>query len=580
MKNLFKYVSKYWPLYVLPTVCMILGIGLDLLNPYITGILVDDVIKKSNYSNMTLLLISILIIALLRSLFIYIKDFRFDKISSYITKDLKLDLFNHIQSLSYSFFDKKNTGELMSRIDSDVDRIWETIGFGFAFAIQNVLYFIFASFCLFSISPLLALITLIPIPFLAFTALRLEKDIDKTFEDISDNNSKMNTIAQENIAGVRLVKAFARERHELSKFFKYNNTNYQLSLKKFKVFGNYFPLFDFLSNLCILIVIVLGGILVINNAISVGQLVEFNLYTWSIIWPVRNLGWLSNMIAQSNASSKKIFKIMDEKPDIESKAGALKLENSTGSINFNNVSFSYPGESEPVLKDINLKIKAGSTVAIMGSTGSGKTSLTSLIGRYYDVTSGNITVDGINVKDLDLKSLRESISVVPQDVFLFSESIKDNIQFANNTANDEMVYHACEKACASEFISSLEDGYATVIGERGIGLSGGQKQRLSIARALIKDSSILILDDSTSALDMDTEFKLLKNIYDHSKNMTTIIVAHRISAVKNADLIVIMEDGKIVETGNHSSLVASKGKYYDIYKEQFKDLGLCEEEVV
>ncbi|MCM1992071.1 ABC transporter ATP-binding protein [Oceanirhabdus seepicola] len=578
MKKILKYISKYWTSYIIPIMFMVFGIALDMLNPKITGMFIDDVIKDGQYHLTTKLLIGILGIAFSRSIFMYIKEYRFDKTSSLISRDLKKDLFNHIQSLSFSYFDKKNTGELMSRVDSDVDRIWETIGFGLALFIENILYFIIASICLFSISWKLTLIALIPMPFLALVAIKLEKEIDQTFEDISDNTSEMNTIAQENLAGVRLVKAFAREKYELSKFFNFNKKNHDLSIKKFKVFGKYFPLFDFLSNICILLVIIIGGIFVIQGSLSVGELVQFNLYAWMIIWPMRMLGWLSNMIAQANASSKKIFKIMDTEPEIKNKINAIELKDMKGHIKFNNVSFKY--DDEEILKGVNLDIAPGSTVAIMGSTGSGKSTLTNLIGRYYDVTEGSVTIDGFNVKDLHLNTLRSQMAVVPQDVFLFSDSIEENIKFACESATLKDVESACEKACAKNFIESLEDKYDTVIGERGIGLSGGQKQRLSIARALINDSKILILDDSTSALDMDTEFQLLKNIYDHCAHMTTIIIAHRISAVKNADMIVIMEDGNIAEQGNHASLIAKGGKYYDIYREQFKDLGLCEEEVV
>lgn len=580
MKKLFSYVLKYWPKYVLPVTCMILAIGINMLTPHITGEFIDKVIGEGQYDLSTKLLASLVVIALLRSTFMYIKGFQFDKVSSLITRDLKIDIFDHIQSLPYSFFDKKNTGELMSRIDSDVGRIWETIGFGLALFAENMIFLVLATCCLFTISWKLTLITLLPLPFLALTALKLEKTINGTFGKISDNNSKMNTIAQENIAGVRLVKAFAREKHELSKFFKFNKKNYDLSIEKFNIFGKAFPQFNFYSNLSILAVLVLGGIFVINGSITIGELIKFNLYTWMIIWPIRMLGWLSNMVAQCNASSKKIFKIMDVKADIFSKPAALKLDSLTKEISFKDVSFKYSDEDEYVLKNINLTIPQGSTVAVMGATGSGKSSLINLIGRYYDVTSGCITLDGINVKDLDVKSLRSKLSIVPQDVFLFSESIKENINFANRDASFDDIKAACRKACAEEFISSLDEGYDTVIGERGIGLSGGQKQRLSIARALVKNSDILVLDDSTSALDMETEFQLLKNIYSYCEDMTTIIVAHRISAVKNADMIIVMDDGQIVECGNHASLVAKRGHYYDIYKEQFKDLGICEEEVV
>ena len=324
--------------------------------------------------------------------------------------------------------------------------------------------------------------------------------------------------------------------------------------------------------------IVLGGFLVMREEISIGVLVAFSGYIWNLIWPMRMLGELMDLLSRNTASAKKIFAIMDRNPEIKNNEKKYKKEVINGDIKFNNVSFKY--NDEIVLDNINLDIKAGSTVAIMGTTGSGKTSLLNLIGRYYDVQEGSVEIDGIDVKEYDLNFLRKSMSIVPQDTFLFSDSIINNIKFSNDNASFEEVKKASDLACALDFIESLEEGFDTEIGERGIGLSGGQKQRISIARALVRNSKILILDDSTSALDMETEHKLLKNLKEREKESTTFIIAHRISAVKNSDLIVYLENGKIKEQGTHEELLNLKGAYYDIYCDQFKDFNMLEQEVI
>jgi ATP-binding cassette subfamily B protein len=312
-----------------------------------------------------------------------------------------------------------------------------------------------------------------------------------------------------------------------------------------------------------------------KESISLGTLVAFTGYINMLIWPMRMLGWLTNLIAQANASAKKITDIMDVEPAIKDTEDSLRLRNVKGDIEFNNVSFKY--REEYVLRNVSLKVKPGSTVAIMGTTGSGKSSIINLIGRYYDVTDGAILVDGYDVKEVNLKDLRSRMAIVPQDTFLFSASIEENIRFGKEDASFEEIREACRLACAEDFIEELEEKYDTVIGERGIGLSGGQKQRLAIARALIRESSILILDDATSALDMETEYRLLKNLHEKHKKATTFIIAHRISAVKNADQILYVEDGKVVERGTHEQLLQRKGKYYEIYCEQFKDFDSLEE---
>ena len=402
-------------------------------------------------------------------------------------------------------------------------------------------------------------------PALTYVVFKLERKVGEVYGKISDQRAALNTTAQENIAGVRLVKAFAREKFEISKFLKKNRHNYILNMEQAKAWGKYFPKIEFLSNFIVVIVVTVGGFLVIGQEISLGTLVAFSNYIFMLIWPMRMMGWLTNIISQCYASLKKVEKIFQQQPEIKNPVNPIEPKEFNGHVVFKNVSFKY--NETPVLKNINIDAKPGSTIAIMGVTGSGKTSLINLIGRFYDVSEGNILINSIDVRDMDLKFLRSKISIVMQDVFLFSDSIKENIKFGVKEVFDEKLISVSKAAKAYDFISEMPQNFDTVVGERGVGLSGGQKQRISIARAFMKDSKILILDDATSALDMETEQEIQKAL-DKYKDVTKFIIAHRISAVKNADEILIFEDGEIVERGKHQELLDLKGKYYDTYLNQ------------
>lgn len=581
MKRIFNYVLKHKVLLIVPSIAMLIGIIADMFNPYFAKVIIGDVIQEGKSHLLLGALIGLLVVTVSRTILGYVKEYLFDILSAEVNKDIKQELFDHIQSLPFSYFDSMNTGELMSRINEDVENIWKTISFGLRLFVENIIYFILATSILFYLNWKLALACLIIIFPIAYIAIVFEKKVGKTYEKISDQGAELNTTAQENIAGVRLVKAFAREKHEILKFLRMNKENYKLNMEQAGIVAKYLPQTEFLTNLAQVIMIVLGGILIIRkdpSGLDIATLVAFQGYMSMLIWPMRHLGWLTNLLAQNSASAKKIFAILDTKSDIKNIENPVVPSEIKGHIVFDNVTFSY--NDQEVLKDINLDIKAGSTVAIMGTTGSGKTSLINLIGRYYDPTKGSVIIDGVNVRELDLKTLRKNMSIVPQDTFLFSDTILENIRIGNKDASMEQVKQACQMACAMEFIDDLEQGFDTIIGERGIGLSGGQKQRLAIARALVRNGSIMILDDATSALDMETEYELLKNLNSLDKKATTFIIAHRISAVKNADLIIYLENGRIVEKGTHNELLALKGRYYDIYCDQFKDFEDVESEVV
>ena len=578
MKRILKYVSKYKGTVIIGTMCMLIVIGVDLFLPYLQQVFIDSGLMKGNQNVIVSVLVWIGIITIIKAMLGYGKEFLYDVLSSWVHQDIKNDLFAHIQTLEFEYFDNMNTGELMSRIGEDAENIRQTIGYGMRLFIENIIYFVISTIILFVLNYKLALACFIVMIPIGFIGIKLENKFGETYSKISDQTAEINTIAQEDIAGIKLVKAFSREKYEINKFLKMNKVYYDLNMEQAKIIGDYFPPIEFLTNIALVIMIVLGGFLVMDGEVSIGILAAFNGYIWNLIWPMRMLGELTDLLSRTVSSANKIFAIMDKDPSIKTKENFKDVKNIKGNIKFEGVNFRY--DDKLVLKNINLDIEAGSTVAIMGATGAGKSSLINLIGRYYDTCKGSIKIDGIDIKEYNLEFLRKNMAIVPQETFLFSETILNNIKFSNENASFEEIKEASKLACANEFIEGLELGYNTEIGERGIGLSGGQKQRIAIARALVRKAKILILDDSTSALDMETEHELLKNLSNRKHESTTFIIAHRISAVKNADLIIYLEDGQIKESGTHDELLKKKGRYYDIYNDQFRDFNLLEEEVI
>ena len=566
--GIFKdYISKRMVFLIVPILAMIIVLGIDSFFPYLQKIFVDDILLGSDKSKLGLFFGVFLGLSLLRGILGYIKEFLFDKFSLNVSKEIRMDLFKKIQSFEFSFFDSTNTGELMSRIGEDVDIVWETISYGLRLLIEGI--FIISVTIMMSMSPSLTIICLVILLPVGVLAILVNKKFHRNYSKISDKVADINLMAQQDIAGIRLVKAFAREKYETEKFLKVNKDYYDLNITQARILSNFLPVIDILTNLTPVAMIIYGGYLVIKGNITMGTLLAFSSYILNLSFCVKNIGGLVNMMSQNRASMDKIFNILKRKPQITSMENSYNPDKVKGEIEFKNVSFRY--NEEEVLKKINLKIPAGSTVAIMGETGCGKSSILSLIGRHYDVSSGEVLIDGVNVKKWNLDSLRENMAVVFQDTFLFSDSIKDNIDFGGNKSEDEII-EAAKDSCAYDFIKEMPEGFETEVGERGLGLSGGQKQRLAIARALVRKTPILILDDATSALDMETEFNVLKNLSKKQDKATTFIIAHRISGVKDADIILFMKDGEIVEMGDHESLLKKKGYYYSVYCHQFQDL--------
>lgn len=567
MKKISTHIWEHLPAYLLAVFGLVVSVSLDMLSPQLTKQIIDDVIGNGNTNALKGILLGILAIGIGRFIFGYIKEYLFDVTGAHIAANIRKDIFRHIQSLSASFFDRTGTGELMSRIKDDVDRIWDGLTYVSMLTIEVVVHTSLILFCMFRSNWKLALIPAVCMVICAALAIYLEKKLDSIYDAISEENAELNTVAEENLTGVRTVKAFAREKYEIEKFLSHNKHYYDLNMEQSRVFVKYHPLFSLVSKLLPLLVLLVGGYFCLYQDFTLGSLGSFVQYSTNIVWPMEMLGWLTNSLSSAIASNKKLKKLYAEKPSVTEPEEPVILPQVTGKVAFDHVSFKR--DDKEVLSDISFTVEAGHTLGIMGATGSGKSSIIHLLQRLYDSTEGSILLDDVDVKTLSLKQLRGNISLVMQDVFLFSDTINENVRLGKREfVTDSIVRESAHAAQASSFIEEMNQGYDTVIGERGVGLSGGQKQRISIARALAKKNPILIMDDSTSALDMETEHEIQQTLKT-LQNTTKIIIAHRISAVRNADEIIFLEDGHIAERGTHESLLKEHGLYYETYMAQY-----------
>lgn len=568
MKKISTYVWEQKFAFLFAIISLIISVVLDMLSPQLTKHIVDDVIIGGQMQKLLPLLSGILCIGLGRCIFQYAKEYTFDATGSKISFEIRRDLFRHVQSLSAEFFDRTGTGELMSRVKDDVDKIWDGLTYVGMLLLEVIIHTSIVLFCMYSLNWKLAILPTLCMAAAACIAIFMERKLDNVFEAISEENASLNTVAEENLTGVRTVKAFAREKHEISKFLSHNQRYYDLNMAQSKLFVKYHPYLSLITKLLPIIILLIGGYLFKNGEITLGDLSAFIEYSMNIVWPMEMLGWLTNSFSSAIASNRRIKKLYEEKPVITDPEAPVILPKVNGKITFSHVSF-HKADRHEILHDISFTAEPGKTVGIMGATGAGKSSLIYLLQRLYDATEGAILLDDVNVKSLSLKQLRSSISLVMQDVFLFSDTILDNVMLGKKEQLSlSAVREAAHRAQAGSFIEKMEQQYDTVIGERGVGLSGGQKQRITIARALAKKTPVLVLDDSTSALDMETEQSIHETLR-HLPDTTKIIIGHRISAVCHADEILILENGRIAERGNHKSLLAQKGLYYQTYVAQY-----------
>ena len=568
MKKLSSYIWEHKFAYLLAICSLLISVSLDMLSPQLTRHIVDDVITGGEIHKLKYLLAGILCIGIGRCIFQYTKEYTFDVAGAKIMGEMRKNLFDHIQSLSADFFDRTGTGELMSRIKDDIDRIWDGLTFVGMLMIEVVVHTSIVLFCMYSLSWKLSIIPTICMALSALIAIVMENKLGAVYESISEENAQLNTVAEENLAGVRTVKAFAREKYEISKFLSHNKRYYDLNMQQSKVFVKYSPYISLITKLLPLSVLVSGGMLVMQGEITLGTLTAFIEYSMNIVWPMEMLGWLTNSLSSAIASNKKLKAIYREVPSVKNPDEPVILSEVKGKIEFANVSF-HKADGYEILHDISFTIEPGKTLGIMGATGAGKSSLIYLLQRLYDVTDGAIYLDDVDIRKLSLKQLRSAVSLVMQDVFLFSDTITENVKLGKKALiSDKAVQKAAKAAQAKGFIERMDKQYETVIGERGVGLSGGQKQRITIARALAKKDPILVFDDSTSALDMETEQQIQETL-DKLAGTTKIIIGHRISALCRADEIIILENGSIKERGTHQSLLAQKGLYYQTYQAQY-----------
>lgn len=560
-----KYRFRLFFAMILVTITSLLAI----VNPRISGIIVDDVINKGNRKILPMMIIIMILATFLRSLLKYIFILIFETSSQdmlYIMRDF---VYRRLMAQDFSFYNNNRTGDLMSRMTGDMDAIRHFVAWVIYNVYENILLFVTAIIMIFTVDLRLALCMIAVIPISAWITSKQLHSIKPAFHNIRNHFSSLNTFVQENVSGNRVVKAFAKEDYEIYKFNKENDGYRDAELNAAGIWKKYVPFFEFLANSLSVILYLVGGIMVVKGNMSLGKMVTVSGYLWMLNNPLRQAGWLANDYQRFVTSVEKIYSTIIIEPTIKEPVNAVERQRFNGEIEFSHVS--YKVEDEVILKDINFHIMPGQTVGIIGATGSGKSTLMNLLCRFYDVTEGKIRIDGINVKNLDLFSIRDNIGMAMQDVFLFSDTIEGNIAYGRPDCSFEEVKAVAQMASAHEFILQMPDGYDTIIGERGVGLSGGQKQRISLARALLKNPSIIILDDTTSAVDMETESQIQNELVSLANHQTVFIIAHRISSIKDADQILVVDDGKIIEAGTHDDLLKQDGYYATVFHHQYGD---------
>ena len=540
-----------------------------MVSPQITGMVVDDVIMGGELALLPKLLILMAALTVGSGASIYLRGLIFEKVSMEMVYNIRTRLFEHLHELPFRFYDNHRIGEIMSRMTGDIEAIRNFIAGGIVTIIEQSLYYIGAMIMICTISPLLAVILLLITPILAVVCYKYNRAIRPRFDRIRDQGAVLNARAQENISGIRVVKAYAREDYEKERFARENNKHRDFGIDISNTVAKFHPIIEFIASIIPAVMLLVGGLLAVQGIITPGEVVKVFGYLWMISDPMRMVANILNMISQTASSGERLFYYTDIGSEIKEDPNPQYPKEFTGHVRFDHVNFSYG--DEPVLTDINIDVPAGHTLAIMGATGSGKTSVVNLLGRFYECQSGVVSIDGIDVKKYPMKALRRNLGYVMQETFLFSDTLRDNIAFGRPDASQEAIERAADIAQATEYISGMDLGYDTIVGERGMGLSGGQKQRAAIARAIVLDPKILILDDATSAVDLETESAIQQGLKKVLKGRTTFIISHRISAVKDADEIIVLDAGRIAERGTHETLMKEKGLYYGIFMDQYRD---------
>lgn len=561
------FLKKYRVRMIVGLILVFITALLVLINPQISGMIVDEVIEGQHYEKLGILLLIMIGVTLVRSLLRFTFLMCFESSSQGLVYDMREEAYRKLMKEDFNFFNKNRTGDLMSRQTGDMDAVRHMVSHVIYFSFENILVFLMALVMIFSVNVKMAFCMLIVLPFTLAVTLSQRRHIKPAFDRVRDCFSSLNAFAQETIAGNRVVKAFAKEDYELEKFDRENDGYRDAQLNAASIWMKYIPMFEVLSQCLTIILMIMGGFMVIDGEMTIGNMVTVNGYLWMLNSPLRQAGWIINDLQRFLTAIEKIYKVYTTEPDIKQPEHVVEKRKLKGSVTFDHVN--YYTNDDTVLKDISFHVEPGQTVGIIGATGSGKSSLVNLICRFYDVNQGRVLVDDIDVRNLNLQTLRGNIGIAMQDVFLFSDTIEGNIAYGNPDCTFEQVQAAAKIANADEFIREMPEGYDTIIGERGVGLSGGQKQRISLARAILKDPSIIILDDTTSAIDMETESLIQNELKKISDERTVFIIAHRISSIIHADQILVLDNGRLVERGTHEQLLAKKGYYSTVFHHQY-----------
>ncbi|MCY9417599.1 ABC transporter ATP-binding protein/permease [Bacillus inaquosorum] len=570
----------YWPyrkVFMWSLLAMLLMTAITVVYPIILQITIDEIVLGRQYQLAAWVSLGFIAVMALKGTATFFHQYLGDMFGIKSVYRLRNGLYEKLQRLSFSYYDNAKTGDLMSRLTADVEGLRFFLSYGLAELIRFVLLVAISLSVMFYYSVPLTLVTIAVLPFLAVAVYQFDKRVHPAFRGIRKSFATLNTKVQENISGINTVKSLSREDFQISTFNKANAEYRAQYLQTSSIWSAYFPLMEFIGNICIVALLSYGGYLVMQNQLNPGELVAFLSLVNYMMWPIMNLGFVINMFSQAKASGERLLEILEKEEDIADHAHVLHKQKLTGNVHFKNVSLAYGKEQTNALRNVSFEANSGKVIGLLGPTGSGKSSVTQLLTRFYSPVGGMITIDHKPLTDYSLKTLRSNIGVVLQESFLFSSTIRANISYGRPDASMEDIIEAAKRAQAHDFIMELPDGYDTMLGERGMGLSGGQKQRIAIARAICLNPSILILDDATSAVDMQTEHSIQLALKEVMKNRTTFIIAHRISSLKHADEILVFDKGRICERGTHQELLEKGGYYKKIYDLQYRDVKLINE---